>query len=106
MRLHYDAEYKEAAADFEACFPVRAIVEADGVDVRELPGGPCVALVYHRPYDQLGRSCARVLQYLKEKGYKTLLPTREVYLKGPGMIFKGNPRHYLTEIQFLFDENV
>ena len=24
---------------------------------------------------------------------------REVYLKGPGMIFKGNPKNYLTEIQ-------
>jgi len=23
----------------------------------------------------------------------------EVYLKGPGMIFRGNPRKYLTEIQ-------
>jgi hypothetical protein len=27
------------------------------------------------------------------------MPTREVYLKGPGMIFKGNPKNYLTEIQ-------
>ncbi len=27
------------------------------------------------------------------------LPTREVYLKGPGIIFKGNPKNYLTEIQ-------
>jgi hypothetical protein len=27
------------------------------------------------------------------------MPTREVYLKGPGMIFKGNPKRYLTEIQ-------
>lgn len=84
---------------------MRTSVKADGIAVRELPGGRCVALGHHRPYDQLGRSCARVLQYLKEKGYKTLLPTREVYLKGPGMIFKGNPRHYLTAIQFLFDEN-
>ena len=29
------------------------------------------------------------------------MPTREVYLKGPGMIFKGNPNKYLTEIQIL-----
>jgi len=31
------------------------------------------------------------------------MPTREVYLKGPGMIFKGNPRNYLTEIQIPFE---
>ena len=29
-----------------------------------------------------------------------LLPTREVYHKGPGMFFRGNPQKYLTEIQF------
>lgn len=32
------------------------------------------------------------------------LPTREVYVKGPGMIFKGNPKNYLTEIQLPFKE--
>jgi effector-binding domain-containing protein len=36
---------------------------------------------------------------VKERGYEVTLPTREVYLKGPGMIFRGNPKKYLTEIQ-------
>ena len=26
-------------------------------------------------------------------------PSREIYLKGPGMFFKGNPHKYVTEIQ-------
>jgi hypothetical protein len=30
-------------------------------------------------------------------------PTREIYLKGPGMIFKGNPENYLTEIQIMIE---
>ena len=30
------------------------------------------------------------------------LPTREVYVKGPGLIFKGNPKNHLTEIQLPF----
>lgn len=30
------------------------------------------------------------------------LPTREIYVKGPGLIFKGNPKNYLTEIQLPF----
>ena len=29
------------------------------------------------------------------------MPTREIYHKGPGMIFRGSPKNYLTEIQFL-----
>ena len=40
----------------------------------------------------------------REKGYKTKLPTREIYLKGPGLFLKGNPKNYLTEIQFMIDE--
>ena len=41
---------------------------------------------------------------MKDKGYRILMPTREVYVKGPGMIFKGNPKNYLTEIQILVAE--
>lgn len=44
-----------------------------------------------------------VKTYVKEKGYRVALPTREVYLKGPGMILKGNPKKYLTEIQMLLE---
>ena len=31
-------------------------------------------------------------------------PIREIYIKGPGMIFRGNPKKYITEIQFLFKD--
>ena len=32
-------------------------------------------------------------------------PPREVYLKGPSMIFRGNPHKCLTEIQILIEED-
>ena len=101
--LHYDAEYKEEDADFEACIPVRQAKQADGISVRELPGGPCVSLVHKGPYEELGRSYARILKYVKERGYTVVMPTREVYIKGPGMIFRGNPKNYITEIQMLVE---
>ena len=97
--LHYDTEYKEDDADFEACMPVRQGKQLDGVSLRELPGARCVSLLHKGPYDELGRSYAKLLKYVKERGYSIEMPTREVYIKGPGMIFKGNPRNYLTEIQ-------
>ena len=103
--LHYDSEYREDDADFEACMPIRKGKTADGISVRELPGGRCVALVHKGPYKQLSRSYAKILGYIKDKGYEVAMPTREVYLKGPGMIFKGNPRNYLTEIQILIRDN-
>jgi DNA-binding transcriptional MerR regulator len=99
LLLHYDSEYKEEDADFEACMPVRQRKAADGISVRELDAVRTVSLVHKGPYDQLGRSYAKVLQYVKDHGYQIVIPTREVYIKGPGMIFKGNPKNYLTEIQ-------
>jgi effector-binding domain-containing protein len=47
----------------------------------------------------LGRSYAKLLSAAEERSWKIAPPTREVFLKGPGLIFKGNPRNYLTEIQ-------
>ena len=102
--LYYDGEYKEDDADIEACMPIRKQVEAEGISVRQLPGGRCLALLHKGPYEQLGRSYSKILQYVKQKGYETILPTREVYLKGPGMLFRGNPKNYLTEIQILLEE--
>jgi DNA-binding transcriptional MerR regulator len=97
--LHYDAEYKENDADFEACMPIRQRKQVDGASVRQLPAVRCVSLLHKGPYEQLGKSYAKVLKYVKERGYTIVMPTREIYIKGPGMIFKGNPRNYLTEIQ-------
>jgi DNA-binding transcriptional MerR regulator/effector-binding domain-containing protein len=97
--LYYDGEYRDGDADLEPCFPIRKEVPAEGISIRELPGGRCLSLVHRGPYDQLGRSYARILMQAGERKQKMVLPTREVYVKGPGMIFKGNPKNYLTEIQ-------
>ncbi len=104
LMLHYDEEYRETDAKFEVCLPLRRRCSVEGIDVRELPGGRCVSLLHQGPYEQLGHSYAKILRYVKEKGLHVANPTREVYLKGPGMIFRGNPSKYLTEIQFLVDQ--
>ena len=102
LLLHFDMEYKEEDADFEACVPVRAGAKpSDGITIRDLPGGRCASLLHKGPYPELGRSYDRILRYVKSHGYEIEVPCREVYIKGPGMIFKGNPQKYLTEIQML-----
>jgi DNA-binding transcriptional MerR regulator len=98
--LYYDGEYREGDADFEACIPLRRKVPSrDDVSVRVLPPQRCLTLVHQGPYPQLGHSYRKLLTEAKRRGLEIQLPTREVYLKGPGMIFKGNPMRYLTEIQ-------
>lgn len=103
MNLYYDGEYKEEGADFESCFPVRTEKAPQGISVRELEGGSAVTLIHQGPYPQLGRSYAKVFNYIEEKGFKPLIPSREIYIKGPGLLFKGDPKRYLTEIQVLVD---
>ena len=102
LSLYYDCEYREDDADFEPCFPVSKRVEGlerEGISIRELPAGRCLSLLHKGPYPQLGRSYEKILRAAKERAANLLLPTREVFLKCPGMIFKGNPKNYLTEIQ-------
>jgi effector-binding domain-containing protein len=104
MTLYYDGEYKEDDADFEPCVPVRKGKDAEGISIRELKGGKCVSLIHKGPYETLRDSYRKVFGYINEKGYKTATPIREVYKKGPGLIFKGKPTNYLTEIQVMIEE--
>jgi DNA-binding transcriptional MerR regulator len=103
MTLYYDWEFKEGDADFEPCVPIRKGKDEDGISVRELKGGHCMSLIHKGSYETLGDSYKTIIAYLNEKNYKPILPSREVYLKGPGMIFRGNPKNYLTEIQVIFE---
>jgi effector-binding domain-containing protein len=103
MLLHHDTEYKEEDADFEVCLPLKASRMVKGASVRELPGGRCISLIHRGPYEELGRSYGRIMVYMKEKGYAVVVPSREVYIRGPGMIFRGNPKKYITEIQVMVE---
>jgi effector-binding domain-containing protein len=47
------------------------------------------------------RTIPGVFDHLAETGLKPCQPPREIYLKGPGMLFPGNPREYLTEVQVI-----
>lgn len=105
MNLYYDNDFKEDDADFEPCFPVRKGQDEQGVSVRELKGGKCISLIHKGTYETISSSYQKIFGYINETNYKTKIPTREVYLKGPGMIFKGNPKNYLTEIQIFIDSN-
>src|SRR5271157_2866421 len=100
MCLYYDGEYRDDDANFEPCFPIRQTDTApEGIDIQMLAPSRCLSLLHQGPYKQLGRSYKKALAEANRRGFRIKLPTREVYLKGPGMIFKGNPRRYLTEIQ-------
>ncbi len=99
--LYHDGEYREEDADIEIALPVKQTVPVriPGVEIREIPGGPALTLIHAGPYTTLTSSYRRLMDALKERGLAPLIPSREVYLKGPGMIFRRNPAKYRTEIQ-------
>jgi DNA-binding transcriptional MerR regulator len=99
MTLYFDDEYKENDADIEGGFPVKKQIRKNEIDCRVLKGGRAVSVMHRGPYETIGKSYERIFGYINEKGYKTIVPSREIYLKGPGMVFRGNPRSYITEIQ-------
>jgi len=104
LNLYYDEEHKEEDADVESCIPVRTVSEAPGFTVHTLAGGQALSLLHRGPYSELSRSYTRIMSAMQERGAEGCGPVREIYRKGPGMLFKGNPRSYLTEIQILVAE--
>jgi DNA-binding transcriptional MerR regulator/effector-binding domain-containing protein len=104
LNLYFDTEYKEDGADFESCFPIKKQKSAaDGISVRKLEGGPAVTLLHKGPYERISNTYAKIFSYINEKGLQAVTPSRESYIKGPGMIFKGRPSAYLTEVQVLVE---
>lgn len=101
FNLYYDEDFKENDADIESCIRIRKEKVIEGISTRILPGGRVLSLIHPGPYEQLGNSYARVAEYAQAEGHELRPPSREIYLKGPGPIFRGNPKKYLTEIQYM-----
>lgn len=98
INLFYDGEYRERGADVESCLPVKKAISGKSTSFT-LKGGKFATLTHRGPYDAITHSYARLFDFINQQGARPGLPSREVYHKGPGMIFKGNPQRYLTEIQ-------
>ena len=102
LNLYYDLEHKDGDADIETCVPLRVnrtIEGGDGVLVRTLPERRVARLIHRGAYSELGRSYLALWAHLEANGYDAALPIREIYVKGPGVLLRGNPRNYLTELQ-------
>ncbi|MGL4370475.1 MAG: MerR family transcriptional regulator [Spirochaetota bacterium] len=101
MSMDYNLEYMENDADIEGGFPLSKNIKAEGIDIRVIRGGKAVTITHYGPYSTLGNTYQRLFTHIEENKYAMISPCREIYHKGPGMIFRGNPAKYLTEIQIL-----
>lgn len=103
LGFYYDLEYKEEDADIEACVATRKKIDVPEIDCRLFPETPCVSIVHQGSYGTQGASYMKLFDYCSKKGYKPIAPITERYIKGPGVIFKGNPENYLTELIVLVE---
>ncbi len=82
----------------EASLPIKkTIPEGDDVKIRELPGDQMACLVHHGGFEGFPRAYQAGVQWIEANGYEITGPNREVYLQ-----FRpdGDPKDYVTEIQF------
>jgi len=97
FNCYYDTEFKENA-DIELCVPIRKLISADNITIKELPAIKAICTTHLGSYESLNLAYKVMLDYATNHNIKCTTPSREVYIKGPGMIFKGNPSKFITEI--------
>jgi DNA-binding transcriptional MerR regulator/effector-binding domain-containing protein len=114
--FYSELEYQEEEARFKAVFELRKSPESagtknqsekkqiNGVEINSFPKTRAVKLVHNGPYGTQGLSYSRLFSYCREKEYKIKPPIIEHYVRGPGMIFQGNPRQYQTECILLIKD--
>lgn len=97
FNLYYDEDYQEIA-DMETCIPLRKSFTPQQLEIRTLPSIKGITLTHVGRYDTLNIAYKALLDYAKQHHYELIRPSREIYIKGPGKIFKGNPDTYITQI--------
>lgn len=89
--LYYDEEYREEA-DIELCLPVSSRIAVPEITCRRLPEITALCTMHEGSYEELGAAYKALLDGAAERGLIPEGPSREIYLKGPGAIFRGTRR--------------
>lgn len=104
IQCYYDTEYLEDGADMELCLPTKKMIHHPEVTAKKLPAVKAVYTTHVGSYDKLNMAYKALADYANEHHLSFITPSREIYVKGPGMIFKGNEDNYITEIIIPYEE--
>lgn len=103
FNMYYDGEYKEEAT-IESCVPIKERIISKDIEIKTLPKIKALKTTHVGNYSQLSLAYKALMDYAKLNNIELNVPTREVYIKGPGMFMKGNPDKYVTEIYIPINE--
>lgn len=98
IQCYHDIEFMEEGADLELCIPTKKVFTHPEVTVKKLPAVKAICTTHIGGYDKLNLAYKALTDYANEHKIQCITPSREIYVKGPGMLFKGNEDHYVTEI--------
>lgn len=102
FNCYFDEECVEDA-NIELCIPIKKRIANAQVVCKTLPKISALYTTHYGGYDTLFLAYRALFKYANAHNLKVLTPIREIYKKSPGMIFKGNPDNYITEILFPFE---
>ncbi len=103
FNIYYDEECTEEA-DIELCVPIKHSISSTNSEVKQkrLPALKALSTVHIGAYEHLKYAYKALFDYAVSHDLKLLTPSREIYTQSPGMLFKGNPDNYKTEILIPF----
>ncbi|HWQ80535.1 MAG TPA: MerR family transcriptional regulator [Anaerovoracaceae bacterium] len=104
IQCYHDAEYMEDGADLELCLPTKTKVNHPDVTAKTLPAVKAICTTHVGSYEKLHSAYKALTDYANEHGLNIVTPSREIYVKGPGMVFRGNEDNYITEIIIPYEE--
>lgn len=102
---YYVMNAETKMGEMELCVPTEENPLGNGVEVKEMPRIKAICTTHIGSYDSLYKAYEAIDEYAAHHKLQLQLPFREVYIKGPGMLLKGNPNKYITEILFPIKED-
>lgn len=101
---YYVMDQNTRMGEMDLCVPTAENPNANGITTKEIPRVKAVCVTHVGPYNTMQNAYEAIDRFARENELSLKPPFREVFIKGPGMIFKGNPEKYITEIIFPIEE--
>jgi effector-binding domain-containing protein len=101
---YYAMNQETKIGEMELCVPTAENPKVNGVTVKDMPRIKAVCVTHIGSYETMQYAYEAIDRYAQENNLTLQPPFREVFIKGPGMIIKGNPNKYITEILFPLKE--
>lgn len=102
---YYKMDPCTGLGELDLCVPTEEIPSSRGIEVKEMPRFKAICITHIGSYETLNKAYEIIDQYALENKIDLDMPFREVFIKDPGMFFKGNPNKYITEVQFPIRED-